>query len=87
MIEIPDEKKYELAKLARKSKGVALLGSILIPPLGYVYVNEGALAIINLLTLNFLFFGFIVVPVHTTDKIETARRELNEAGVDWRKQL
>jgi hypothetical protein len=41
MIEIPDEKKYELAKLARKNKGVALLGSILIPPLGYVYVNEG----------------------------------------------
>jgi len=85
MIEIPDEKKYELAKQARKNRALAALLGLFLSPFGYLYVNEGGWALFNFLTFNYLLFGFIIVPLHSVSKIETARSELNEAGVDWRK--
>ena len=51
--------------LAEKSMAVTIALSILISPVGYFYLGRTKLGIINLLTLNYLALGFIIVPIHT----------------------
>ncbi|WP_210409218.1 zinc ribbon domain-containing protein [Methanococcoides sp. NM1] len=74
---------YELQKLAEKDSVIAIILSLLITPLGYVYVGKWGLAIINFLTLNYLLFGIIIVPIHTYSMISNARKELDTIGVDY----
>lgn len=78
-----DLKIYELQKLAEKSTGWAIIFSIFITPLGYIYIGKWGLAVINFLTLNYLLFGVIIVPIHTYLMISNARKELNIMGIDY----
>lgn len=80
---LPEQRRYELQKLARKSKPVTAILGFLISPVGYLMVGRTGLAIINLLTANYLLFGFIIVPIHTWRIISNAREELRAYGVDW----
>jgi len=53
------------ASPADRSTAVTLLLSVLVSPLGYYYVGRTKLALVNLLTLNYLGLGLVVVPIHT----------------------
>lgn len=79
--QLTDRRQYELEKIASKDKSTVALVSFLITPVGYWMVGKKTLAIINLLTLNFLLFGPIVVPIHTYKMIGDAEEELRRAGV------
>lgn len=74
---------YELQKLAGKDKTTAVILSLLITPLGYVYVGKWGLAIINFITLNYLLLGFIIVPINTCSMISNARKDLDTVGVAY----
>ncbi|OBZ36128.1 MAG: hypothetical protein A9957_04210 [Methanohalophilus sp. DAL1] len=74
---------YELQKLAEKDKTIAIILSILITPLGYIYVGKWGLAIINFLTFNYLLFGIVIVPIHTYSMISNARKDLDAMGADY----
>ena len=80
--EIPDMKRHELEKIASKDTTVAILLGIFISPLGYVYAGSWAWAAINFVTLNYLLFGIILVPIHARKMILDAREELRRAGVE-----
>lgn len=79
---LTDRRQYELEKVASKDKTTILLASLLISPLGYWMIGKRALAIINILTLNFLLLGIIIVPIHTWTAIDNAEEELRKAGVE-----
>ena len=71
---------------ANRSTVVAALLSVFVSPLGYYYVGRTRLAAINLLTLNYLLLGVLVVPVHThlivrgTDRERPADRSADRTG-------
>lgn len=58
-----DTRRGELEAKASKSPVIAFILGFL-GPLGYLYVDEWGLALINLLTFNYLLLGFVVVPIH-----------------------
>lgn len=80
--EIPDAKQYELEKIANKDVTTVMAVSFLLTPLGYYMVGKTGLAVINLLTFNYLLLGWIIVPFHTRKIIKEARTELHRAGVE-----
>ena len=51
--------------LAEKSTTLAIALAILLSPAAYFYLGRTKLGVINLLTLNYLALGFVIVPVHT----------------------
>ncbi|WP_239642092.1 hypothetical protein [Natrinema versiforme] len=57
---------------------VALLLALVLSPAAYYYVGRTKLAVINLLTLNYLLLGIVIVPIHVYTIITGAR---NEQGV------
>ena len=59
-----DEQTQAEQAIANKSTPVALLLAIFFSPVAYYYVGRTKLAIINLLTLNYLLLGVVAVPVH-----------------------
>lgn len=81
--DLPDSRKFELQKIARKDKTTIAVVSFLIPFVGYIMVGKTALAIINIFTLNYLLLGFIIVPIHTSKIIGNAREELERHGETW----
>lgn len=81
--ELPDARKYELQKIARKDQTTVAIVSFLLTPAGYLMVGKTGLAIINLLTLNYLLLGIILVPIHTWKIIGNAREELQRHGESW----
>lgn len=78
-----DARIRSLQKIAAKDKSTVMLVSFLLTPAGYVMVDKLALAIVNLLTFNYFFLGFIVVPFHTKSIIENARADLEAEGYSW----
>lgn len=78
-----DARIRELQKIAAKDKSTVMLVSFLLTPAGYVMVDKLVLAIVNLLTFNYFFLGFIIVPFHTKSIIENAREELEAEGYSW----
>lgn len=64
--------------IADKSMPVALLLALVLSPAAYYYVGRTKLAVINLLTLNYLLLGIVIVPIHVYTIITGAR---NEQGV------
>ncbi len=80
---IPDARVYEMQKVARKSPGVAVALGLLLTPASYWYVDKTGLAIINLLTFNFVLLGFIIVPIHSYKIIKDTRNELEMNGESW----
>lgn len=81
--EMPEARKYELQKLARKSQTTIPIIGFLIPFVGYIMVGKNGLAILNILTLNYLLLGFIIVPFHTYKIIGDAQDELARHGENW----
>lgn len=61
----PDGEARTGQPLANKSMAVTLLLSLFLSPLAYYYVGRKKLAVINLLTINYLLLGIVVVPIHT----------------------
>lgn len=80
---IPPERAYDLRKLAQKNTGFVGIVSFFISPLGYLMVGKWGWALLNFFTLNYLFMGIFLVPLHTWWMINGARKELDEAGVAW----
>lgn len=78
---LTDRRQYELEKMANKSTGTTVLVALLITPLAYWMIGKKMLALINFLTLNYFFFGFIIVPIHCYVMINNAEKELRKAGV------
>lgn len=81
--ELPDARKYELQKIARKDQTTVAIVSLLITPVGYLMIGKTGLAIINFLTFNYFLLGFVVVPIHTWKIIGNAREELQRHGENW----
>lgn len=80
---IPPEKAYQLRKLAQKNMGIVDLVGLTVSPLAYLMLGKWGWAVVNVLTLNYLLTGFLVVPIHTSIIIYRARKELDTHGVEW----
>ena len=63
-------------KLAQKNMRVVMAWSFFITPVGYLKVGKTGLALINLLTANFLLLGPLIVPFHTRKMIKDARKRV-----------
>lgn len=80
VVELSVAERRELRKTADRSVVVAMSLGVILPPLAYVYVRRYRFAVVDLLTLNYLLFGIVIVPLHTRSIIRNARRELRAAG-------
>lgn len=80
---IPPEQAYRLQKLAQKNTGVVGLVGFLLSPAAYWMIGKKGLALVNFITFNYLLLGIILVPMHTWWIIYSARKELDENGVEW----
>lgn len=80
---IPPEKGYELRKLAQKNIGLVGMMGFLLSPVAYLMIGKKWWALFNFITFNYLFMGFLLVPIHTLWIIYSARSELDQAGVPW----
>ncbi|WP_256392966.1 hypothetical protein [Natronoarchaeum rubrum] len=69
--------------IADKSVPVAILLALVLSPVAYYYVGRTKLAVINLLTLNYLMLGIVAVPVHVYKIISDARNERGGGTEDW----
>lgn len=81
MVELSDTRKAELRKLANKSPIAAVILGLFLPPISYVYIGKYRLAVLNLVTLNYLMLGVVIVPIQTRNAIINARRELKAIGI------
>ena len=81
--DIPESRKYELQKIAAKDTSTVMIVSFLITPAGYYMVDKLGLALINLVTLNYLLLGPLIVPFHTRKIIRDSREELERRGETW----
>jgi len=80
---LPNDKVDELQTLAQKSPGRAIALGVLLSAGAYFYVGRPKLAVLNIVTFNFILTGFILVPIHTYKMIDDARDELERHGKDW----
>jgi len=81
-IDIPEQERYRLQKVAQRSVPVTMVLSI-IAPIGYLLVKKPWWALLSAITLNFGLLGTIFVIFHTRHTIKSARQELAAAGYDW----
>jgi hypothetical protein len=65
---------------AETSLPVALLLAFVLSPAAYYYVGRTKLAVINLLTLNYLLLGIVIVPIHVYTIVTGARKERSTRG-------
>lgn len=79
---LPDHREYDLKRLAEKDTTAVLLVAFLVSPVGYWMVGKKGLAIVNVLTFNFLLLGPLIVPIHCHRIIENAKDELRRNGVE-----
>jgi hypothetical protein len=66
------EQRAESNSVAEKSVAVAVLLGLTLSPLAYYYVGKTKLAILNLITLNWLGLGIVATPIHTYKIIDDA---------------
>ncbi len=59
--------------LANKSTVTAMLLAVFLAPVAYYYVGRTKLAVLNLITLNYLLLGIIIVPVHVYKILSDAK--------------
>jgi len=81
MVSREEYEQHEDDRLADKSVALAVVLGIFLPPVSYVYLGRWWMAFLNLITLNFLLTGFVVVPVDTSAIILDARRHAYADGV------
>lgn len=77
MAELSDRRRYELESLAAKNRLVAILLGLFLSPLAYVYLGRWRWAVINVLTLNYLLLGFVLVPIHAYRLLNSAESQLD----------
>ena len=70
------QRRYE--RLADKNLLAAALLGVLLPPVAYIYVGKWWWALLNLVTVNYLLLGILLVPWHVGKTIRTARAEVSE---------
>jgi uncharacterized membrane protein YqaE (UPF0057 family) len=70
----PGNERYR--RLAEKDQGVYVLLGLFLPPVAYLKLGMPGHAFVNLITLNFLLLGFLLVPIHVYDIIRNARRQV-----------
>jgi len=75
-----DENRTATAANAEKSTPVAILLAVFVSPLAYYYVGRTKLAVINLLTFNYLLLGIVIVPIHVYKIIANAEKNAGESG-------
>lgn len=80
---LPESKRYELQKIADKSKLTHALLGLLLPPLAYYMVGKTGAAILNLLTGNWFLLGFFITPFHIAKIVGDARSELEAHDVSY----
>jgi len=80
-VDLTERRQYELERVASTDTTAVILAGLLLSPLAYWMVGKRALAVVNFLTFNYFFFGFLIVPIHCYSIIEDARDELRRAGV------
>lgn len=78
-----DDTGRQAQAIADKSTPVAILLALVLSPAAYYYVGRTKLAVINLLTLNYLLLGIVVVPIHVYKIISDARAERGGQTEDW----
>jgi hypothetical protein len=66
------EQQSESSSVADKSVPVAVLLGLTISPLAYYYVGKTKLAILNLVTLNWIGLGIVATPIHVYKIIDNA---------------
>lgn len=71
-----DPNMYKYQNLAHKSKGGNILLALIVPPLAYVNIGKPLMAVLNFFTVNFLLLGYIIVPIHVSRTITTARKHV-----------
>jgi len=65
---------------------MAAIWGLLLSPYGYYYVGSTKLALLNLLTFNYMILGVIIVPFHANKMIQDARDELDDMGIEYDEQ-
>jgi len=85
--EMSEMRRHEYEKLADKSVLVAATLGLFLGPFGYVYIGNWRWAIINFFTLNYLFLGIILVPIHVTGDILNARKKLDRENLGYAKHV
>jgi uncharacterized membrane protein YqaE (UPF0057 family) len=70
----PGNQRYQ--RLAEKDQGLYVLLAFFVPPVAYLKLGMPGHALVNLITLNFLLLGFLIVPIHVYDIIRNARRQV-----------
>jgi len=78
-----DDTGKQAQAIADKSLPVAILLALVLSPAAYYYVGRTKLAVINLLTLNYLLLGMVIVPIHVYKIIGDARDEGGVQTEDW----
>jgi len=79
--DLTDRRQYELEAVASKDTGTVIAVGILLSPLAYWMIGKKALALVNFVTFNYAFLGFLIVPIHCYSIINSAKEELRRAGV------
>jgi len=80
---LPDSKRYELQKIANKSKVTYAVLGFFLPFIAYYMVGKTGLSILNFLTGNWFLLGFIITPIHVYKIIGDAREELDAHGESY----
>lgn len=80
MSTMSDTRQGQLESLADKNKDIAVILGLLLGPIGYVYVGQWRWAVINLVTLNYLMLGIVIVPIHLLLLIRRSRKKLEAIG-------
>ncbi|WP_254763393.1 TM2 domain-containing protein [Natrinema marinum] len=78
-----DDNGHQAQAIADKSTPMAVLLALVLSPVAYYYVGRTKLAVINLLTLNYLLLGIVVVPIHVYKIINDAQNERDDQTEDW----
>jgi hypothetical protein len=71
---LPDD---QVQAIADKSTVTAVILALVLSPVAYYYVGRTKLAILNLITLNYLMLGIVAVPVHVYKIINDAEQALD----------
>jgi len=81
--DLPEGRKRELQKVARKNTTTILLVGFLFPTAGYVLVDEIGWAALCFLSSHYLFIGWLIAPFHAKSFVTKAQQELEAHGETW----
>jgi hypothetical protein len=80
---LSEQRREHLQGIAETDGDLLAILSVMLSPFGYYMVGRTKLAMLNLLTINYLLLGVAIVPLHTWKIHRDARAELERHGEDW----